>query len=526
MKTKVTLLLGIFIAILLVCSCSNKENDTPDSTGRILGTITDTEGQPINGASVSITDGTTITTGADGHYVFDNLKVGRQYTVQATHSDHLADRKLIHVEKNTEYNGDIALKSKFGRIYGLVKDSKTDAPVQNVTVSLLPGGETASTGNTGYYDFNRLTPGSYTIEVNKSGYRNNRLIVDVVAGVTTRGDISITQGSAYLSVDKPTVEFGTNTSVAAFVISNIGASNISWKITQTSEWISKIEPAMGMTQANGKSTVTVYIDRNKITGSQQYSTNLIIDYDDDYVDVTVSVNGSGTPGGIAVTNSLMAYYTFDDEKGTNSIPDYGIPSAVFTGDMALTDATPNGKGKAVSINGTGAQYLKIPSDFLNKKENLLAYSISFWANGFGNGMLMSAMDDGNDIINKYPRLTCDSKKLIYTADYSTIHQLTFATQSFVRENTWHHIMITCSRILEKSEIDPSDITVSLYFDGVLVETKIVNGMYIGNSQINRIQFGGTAHSTITATAFKADNIRLYNRVLSGDEVMLIYNSEK
>ncbi len=70
----------------------------------------------------------------------------------------------------------------------------------------------------------------------------------------------------------------------------------------------------------------------------------------------------------------------------------------------------------------------------------------------------------------------------------------------------------------------------LYIDGKLIDT--TDGNFRAgndNTEATKIQIGGDgegAYGNLTFSSFKIDNIRFYDRALSGQEIKAIYDYEK
>lgn len=74
----------------------------------------------------------------------------------------------------------------FARLTGQVLDSQTGEPIGKAYVYLVPDTENGiNTGNDGYFDFQRLEPGKYTIWAQKKGYVSNHKEVTTKAGEMT-----------------------------------------------------------------------------------------------------------------------------------------------------------------------------------------------------------------------------------------------------------------------------------------------------------------------------------------------------
>lgn len=80
----------------------------------------------------------------------------------------------------------------FGTLYGVVSDTQTGDALDNVTVTLSPGGITKLTGSNGLFEFIDLTPQQYTITVQKTGYQTNRKTISAVVGEKVEANISMT----------------------------------------------------------------------------------------------------------------------------------------------------------------------------------------------------------------------------------------------------------------------------------------------------------------------------------------------
>lgn len=80
----------------------------------------------------------------------------------------------------------------FGSLYGVVSDVNTGNPLDNVTITLSPGGTSKLTGSDGLFEFTELTPQQYTITVQKAGYQTNRKTLSAVVGEKTQANITMT----------------------------------------------------------------------------------------------------------------------------------------------------------------------------------------------------------------------------------------------------------------------------------------------------------------------------------------------
>ena len=79
----------------------------------------------------------------------------------------------------------------FSTITGTVFDEQTKDPIDGVSVILSPSGKNSITGSDGYFEFQDLEAGQYTLTVQATGYSSNRKTITVVAGATENVNITL-----------------------------------------------------------------------------------------------------------------------------------------------------------------------------------------------------------------------------------------------------------------------------------------------------------------------------------------------
>ena len=80
-----------------------------------------------------------------------------------------------------------------GGICGVVTDFATGEPIKNANVQLRPTGETTLTGTEGYYEFQNIKEGDYSITVSKLEYTDliDDYVITVVPNRVIRRDVQI-----------------------------------------------------------------------------------------------------------------------------------------------------------------------------------------------------------------------------------------------------------------------------------------------------------------------------------------------
>ncbi len=184
-------LLCVFIVALGACSDDNKSAAL--DTGTVVGLVTDDVGQPIAGATVTITSigGTDIsaTTGSDGKYTINNVTID-SHAVTFSATGYQTISMTITPSKFTEDKVATANMSllKSVKIQGLVTQADKDhTPLADVVVS-VSASNTATTDAEGNYVLDGLGINDYEVTFTKAGFltiTRKVLKSDFIDGVVT-----------------------------------------------------------------------------------------------------------------------------------------------------------------------------------------------------------------------------------------------------------------------------------------------------------------------------------------------------
>lgn len=411
----------------------------------------------------------------------------------------------------------------FGSISGIVTDVETSEPIQGITVTLIPGSNSAVTGNDGIYYFTKAEAGQYTLQFKGNGYQTNTKIITVEPYKTATGDMQLSPGNGNLGIDKSTLEFGTSDNYRTLHLKNTGKSSFDWEIKYNCNWIKSISPSSGTIKPGVSNVpVTIEIDRSKLANTEIQRTNFTISTNDSGgMDIQVSVNGGSSGGQTpALTNGLMAYYNFDNDNAED-VSGSSINGILVNSPEFITN-TPNGEGKALSIRAADGQYLSIPKNPLatsSEKTRISAMSICFWIKDFGLGQIFSAINDNYLYACPYFHFTNDAFNILISTTGSGYYTYAIAFEKGVNQfqsGKWHHVAYVMEDNLH-----------TLYIDGQYYGGDNPSAVSLQYITINAIHFGGNSEmKDRTATNMKLDNIRFYNRSLSITDVKIIYNTEK
>lgn len=166
----VTAVLGSLV--LTGTSCQKDETPAGEGNGTITGTVTDTNGNAVDGVSVSASNSeSTATTGADGTYTLSNVPVA---TLSVTFEKEGYQTSSITVPASRFSNGTATVNATLtvagAKITGTVLDGANEnAPLEGATVT-LNNGTSATTDADGTFTIENLTVRDYTLSVSAEGY--------------------------------------------------------------------------------------------------------------------------------------------------------------------------------------------------------------------------------------------------------------------------------------------------------------------------------------------------------------------
>ncbi|WP_418421136.1 carboxypeptidase regulatory-like domain-containing protein [Alistipes indistinctus] len=231
-----------------------------------------------------------------------------------------------------------------GSIIGLVTRGDNGEPLDGVSVSLNPGGKTATTGSDGRYEFVSLEPQQYTVQLMKGGYKTSTRRITVVAGEVASGDVQLTAGEEEFDLSVSSLTFSESKTTSSFDILNISVSKeISFSILASyPSWLSVSEKS-GRIPKGGQRSIVVKKINTPAVGSEGYITvevagstkQIYVTYaaaavtkgsvsgfirDSDSGSALKNANVSLSPGEKSVTTGSDGSYRFDNlESGTYTV---------------------------------------------------------------------------------------------------------------------------------------------------------------------------------------------------------------
>jgi len=149
-----------------------------------------------------------------------------------------------------------------GDLAGLVADSETSQPIEAATIVLSETNDTVVTGSDGKFFFKNLSPTNFEIKVSNPAYETETKSVIVKSADITEISFSLT-GVPRPEFSASWLDFGLDSTIKTFTISNIGKGNLNYSLIPYQKWIT-IEPSYGEATTE-TDVIMVRINRTGLT---------------------------------------------------------------------------------------------------------------------------------------------------------------------------------------------------------------------------------------------------------------------
>jgi len=398
----------------------------------------------------------------------------------------------------------------------------------NINYLLRPNNAEITTTN-GYF----VTPSVCNIDTNKTYhvamvydgtklmfYRNGFLLSSVNAtGNLITNNFSTTIGT---SADLSTI-FNTS------FIGQINEVRI-WTVARTAQQIKAyVNTSLpSPTSQVGLQAYYIFNSLNNLEGNSAWNATIIGNASINSANPTCATfsadSCSLTAAQIGIKQGLMAYYPFNGNAGDSS----GNANHPIFNNATLADDRFGKPNRAYYFNGIN-NYMRIPNS--NSLNSDSAVTVALWVKvkGFyqglchGNYMLIKGYDN---IPGVYAAVYSDA---FYTnqqsCNTSTVYEnfqqfygtgAPAAPNNYIQKDTWYFVTFTASDTVSK-----------LYINGVLQSSKSYSTKFTFRNNYD-LFLGRYIDVSVTGYWINAtlDDIRLYNKALSADELSLLYNENK
>lgn len=412
----------------------------------------------------------------------------------------------------------------YGTIHGMVTDAVSGSPIANASVMLSPGGLTTTTGSDGSFQYVDIVPGEYTVQVMANGYQVNNKSVTVEAGTVGRCDIQLQPGNGTLFIQNPNAQFGLTSISQSVLLRNTGTDRIEWSVEYVCEWIAGVSPSAGSIEPGGSATLTIRIDRSLIPDGAERSTTIAVRSTGGDATIYVSANGSegvGDASGV-VPAGLYAYYTFEDNA--RNVVGSGANASVLN-PVYAAGAADGSKSVVLSAQSV----LNIPEGMVDREE----FAVSFWVKGLKAGHLFHVTTNASNSSgeNNSFNLRMDNDGMLhfiiqnYNYWYPTYGNIPAFTHSYLSTGEWHHIVLSSEFGVTKY----GWVNTKLYIDGEYADlvSEEVNPFDKKDYGAGiKFTMGGELFDEPAIDGLDMDNLRIYHRQLTDNEVATIYLAER
>lgn len=221
-------------------------------SGQINGTITDTSGTAVSGASVQLTGSAsasgsdeTITTGTNGTYKSGAIAAGT-YQITATATGYNPTTVTASVATGATVTENLVLSSSSapppnntpgtGTISGHVLKDDTTVPIAGAKVAY--GGGSATTNSSGAYSLSNVPVGSVVLSASASGYAGANSTVNVPSGGSASGNFTLVPKCTASSTNPSvTLCLPSANSTVISPVHVIGLTTDSHTVTLTQIWV-------------------------------------------------------------------------------------------------------------------------------------------------------------------------------------------------------------------------------------------------------------------------------------------------
>lgn len=220
-----------------------------------------------------------------------------------------------------------------GNIIGTVADKTTGEFVPTVNISISSLGNKTVTGSDGTFQFKNLSPGSYSIDLQKEGYKLENYTAVVFPDKDTELHLLIERIPAVITADRDVLEFGDNMGVTQLSVSivNPGYLDLHWSVSWDNnlKWIKEIVGQDGKSEGTlgfGKTaSLIVKIDRDALANGYNEAA-VVIWSDNGRSELKITATGAdrrmATTNVLPTTNIQTTSATLNAEITSVGSPEY------------------------------------------------------------------------------------------------------------------------------------------------------------------------------------------------------------
>ena len=215
----------------------------------------------------------------------------------------------------------------FGNISGIVRDSRTNEPVEGVKITLTPTGASQVTDLEGSFLFDNLEPQEFTLMFTKTGFETTSQKVSVKPGLSTSVQVVLSPARQALIVTPEELDFGKVQNSIRITLENPASGSLNWSVESSNSWLTVSQKSGTV---SSKSYVNAIVSRAGLAaGSYDGSLTFTAGSSQTVIPVNMSVAVNEKPSVTAenysslTSNSVMLSGTLVS-TGSDEVTSYGF----------------------------------------------------------------------------------------------------------------------------------------------------------------------------------------------------------
>ena len=531
--------------VIMIGGCTEEPTVT---TGSISGLVVDASNgtDPLAGVNVLIPVlGESTSTGSTGAFTFSDVESGT-YIITFTKSGYITEQKNVSVVAGKASSVSVQMKptEKKAEIEFNPSSLNFSTNLSDLSVTIKNNGNSTAEwslnlGNNpwlsvsekaGSIQAGRTQSIVFTVDRNYLSEPKSTVVNLHAFGNSYPLTISCAPSNAKseMTVDPKSINFGTSDTEKSLTIRNTGTATLSWTASGITENAISLSQESGTVAAGGNSVIKVLLDRSKFEGTLTTSFTINDGVKSEVISVSANTSGSGngddpgpgeTPSGIVETKGLYAYFPFNGNL--NDVWEYKLNGYISPEEKYVSGVTDGTQGLA---------FARKDGTVFSVNEGLIDtpnMSMSFWLKDISEGDI-SYVTTSSGNKQMYLAYKNGHLKYVMTRGHIQYNYNNYGdfTHKAIDDGDWHHIVL----VSDFNTINANKITVSLYVDGVLMDTLTEGYESYYEDRQNDRHFGvGTKFvmGGSNTPNMRIANLRVYdNKKLNAEQVKNIFNAKQ
>ena len=534
-----------FLSVCIFIVLGGCTEEPTVTTGSISGIVMNASGgsDPISGVNVSIPVlGESTTTGSTGAFSFSDIQAGT-YVLTFTKSGYVTEQRNVSVVAGKPATVNVQMKATEQKAEIEFNPSSLNfsTTLSDLSVTIKNNGNATAEwslnlGNNpwlsvsekaGSIQSGRTQSIVFSVDRNYLSEPKSTVVNLHAFGNSYPLTISCAPSNAKseMTIEPKSIDFGSSDTEKSLTIRNTGTATLSWTASGLTESALSLSQQSGSVAAGGNTVIKVLLDRSILSGSLSTSFTINDGVRSEQISVTANTSGSGsgdnqgggeTPTGLVETKGLYAYFPFNgnlDDVWENKINGYVSPEDKYV--TGVSDGT------------QGLAFARKDGTVFSVNEGLIDtpnMTLSFWLKDISEGDISYVTtSDGSKMMSlayKNGHL-----KYVMTRDHVrySYNQYGDFTHKAIDDGDWHHIVL----VSDFNTLTPNAVTLSLYVDGVLMDT-LTEGYSASSENDQSGRHFGVGTKFIlggnNTPNMRVANLRVYdNRKLNASQVKNIFN---